>query len=357
MSVHKIQNGRYEVRYREGGRQHSRAFDRKGDADKWEAESRRIRQRGGIVPPRVGGLTLLDLTAEWLHQKQLDQTTFKFYEESFDRYIQPYLGDYPVHLLTAPVVRDWQQRLLSKGTGPASVGKVGTMLKQILDYGLAGEHIARNPAATLKRPEHKRKRGKACSTEQIESMRAWMLDRERIGDAALISILGYVGTRPGEALALQWADVRKGSLSITKSIADGRVKSTKTGEDRVAMLPKAVSKDLARWKLLSPSVKGLVFPRPKDGEPWRKTDWTNWRNRYFRRAVEAAGIEGRFRPYDLRHTCASLMIDAGCPVTEVAAQLGHSPQTCLTTYAHELAGRRMEAASEIDGVIEKTRSA
>ena len=52
------------------------------------------------------------------------------------------------------------------------------------------------------------------------------------------------------------------------------------------------------------------------------------------RACEAAGI-AHFHPHDLRHRYASVKIGEGVPVTQVAAQLGHSRNSLtLDTYSH-----------------------
>jgi site-specific recombinase XerD len=40
------------------------------------------------------------------------------------------------------------------------------------------------------------------------------------------------------------------------------------------------------------------------------------------------------RPYDLRHSFASLMIQSGYSPVELAAELGHAPTLTLDTYAH-----------------------
>lgn len=52
------------------------------------------------------------------------------------------------------------------------------------------------------------------------------------------------------------------------------------------------------------------------------------------RACKTAGIVHR-HPHDLRHRYASVQIARGVPVTQVAAQLGHSRKSLtLDTYSH-----------------------
>ena len=57
-------------------------------------------------------------------------------------------------------------------------------------------------------------------------------------------------------------------------------------------------------------------------------------------AARAAGIETP-RPYDLRHSFASLMIHEGRQsVVDIAAQMGHDATMTLSTYAHVVAELR-----------------
>ena len=70
----------------------------------------------------------------------------------------------------------------------------------------------------------------------------------------------------------------------------------------------------------------------------------NWRRRVFNPVVAGA------TPYDLRHAFASLRLREGTPVTDLADQLGHSPQMTLSTYAHvmrELKGTPARPAAEV----------
>ena len=75
--------------------------------------------------------------------------------------------------------------------------------------------------------------------------------------------------------------------------------------------------------------------------------WSKWATRYFKPAAPAAGLPERLRLYDLRHTCASLLVREGATVKAVQAQLGHATASItLDTYGHlfpdeldQLAGR------------------
>src|SRR5262245_52727334 len=68
----------------------------------------------------------------------------------------------------------------------------------------------------------------------------------------------------------------------------------------------------------------------------RPVDAANLR-RYFRRACVAAGI-GRWTPYEMRHSAASLMSAAGVPLEHVADVLGHNGTSMAAlVYRHVLA--------------------
>lgn len=98
----------------------------------------------------------------------------------------------------------------------------------------------------------------------------------------------------------------------------------------------------------------LLFGRA-DGRPWRTDDWDNWRNRQFFPAAREAGL-GRPRPYDLRHSFASLLIrEQRTSIVELADQLGHAPTMTLDTYSHVFAEHRREEPVDITEWILRAR--
>jgi integrase len=199
-------------------------------------------------------------------------------------------------------------------------------------------------------------------------MRSWFLERHRFGDATLISLLAYVGPRPTEALGAGWRDLDRRRLHLHLHNVDGELlPGSKTGEEveRWVEVPPPVLADLSEWRIGLGRPEGLLFPRASDALAWRKYDWDNWRRRSFRPAAGAAGLlswnaqtkrwEGGFRPYDLRHTCASLMIAAGRPIAEVADHLGHGVDVCARTYAHLIESQKGKPVVPVEHMIREAR--
>lgn len=76
----------------------------------------------------------------------------------------------------------------------------------------------------------------------------------------------------------------------------------------------------------------LIFPRT-DGAVFRDTDYRNWRKRHFTPAALAAGV-GEATPYALRHSFASLLVQAGWNPLEIAVEMGNSPEVVQRDYSH-----------------------
>ncbi|WP_231988624.1 site-specific integrase [Mycobacterium sp. 1274761.0] len=172
----------------------------------------------------------------------------------------------------------------------------------------------------------------------------------------LVEFLVASGTRWGEATALRPADVDReaGTVRISRSWKQGtggyRLGATKTRKSlRTINVPKATLDKLDysnAWLFVN-----------RAGGPVRAQGFYN---RVWSRAVEKAwpsvdengdpiSRELQPRVHDLRHTCASWMIQAGVPLPVIQQHLGHeSIQTTVGVYGH-LDRRSMEAAADAIG--------
>ena len=133
---------------------------------------------------------------------------------------------------------------------------------------------------------------------------------------------------------------------------DGLVKATKNDQRRSVKLLSPLAQDLREYRLAAgrPSESTLIL-LDDHGRPWGKTAWQMWRVDRWAPACRAAGLDPAPRPYDLRHSFASLLLAEGHQPLYVAKQLGHSVAVLLETYAHlieEYAEReRIDAETEI----------
>ena len=88
----------------------------------------------------------------------------------------------------------------------------------------------------------------------------------------------------------------------------------------------------------------LVFAA-SNGSP---LDWRVIVQRHFNKVIRAAGLH-RIRPYDLRHTSASLLLAAGENVKVVSERLGHaSAALTLDVYSHTLPDMQQGAADKLE---------
>jgi integrase len=147
------------------------------------------------------------------------------------------------------------------------------------------------------------------------------------------------GMRSGELLALRWSDVElgdgaRGKLHVRRSLSWSRANreegvrarfyppKTKAGLRTITIAAELVAA-LKLWKVECPPGE-LVFPHT-DGQP-------NCRDRVLRvglyPALRRAGLR-RVNFHSLRHSCASAMIAAGAPITEIQHRLGHASPAAI----------------------------
>ena len=392
MSVEKRTNAdgtrSYKVRWREGDRSRARSFRTKRDADLFDADLVR-RQRLGTLAALDSGTITLDrfITGTWAPQRAADlaPATRRSYAGLYRAHIAPTFAHVPLREVTPQRVAAWQAERVKAGAGRKAIREALTLLGGMLGYAVELEHLQANAARAV-RPVRRppRKVVQALSPATVEQIRATLAEpmaleiaatertssrraayvqadtrtpQMRQRDAALVSLLAYAGLRPGETLALTWRDVRDATLLVEHAgDGTGQQKATKTEHARTVRLLDSLAHDLRAWRLAAarPIAGALVFPR-SDGGMWTKTDWDNWRDRTWRKACRRVGLDEPPRPYDLRHSFASLLLAEGRAIHYVAEQLGHGAEQTLRTYGHVIAEYRDREVIDADAEIRAAR--
>jgi integrase len=237
---------------------------------------------------------------------------------------------------------------LGKRMGPASVTACFRLLKLPLDAATMDGKIRVNPVRGVKLPRPPKAKQTADSVltaDELSALIVKMPDRWK----ALIFVNGWLGLRWSEALGLRRCDVNV----FRKELHVGRVvvvepdcrtllvkEGGKTGNAiRTIPLPEPAVKVLLNHMATycaSGSPDDFLFLATAGLAPRRC-----WFRRTFLRGLKDAAITKKVRVHDLRHTSATLMLDAGIDLLDVSKRLGHAnPSTTYDIYAHLLDTRR-----------------
>jgi integrase len=325
------------------GQTDRRGFKTKRDAQAWATELEVDKRRGAYVAPTAGRLKLGDFSREWLDSKHnLRPSTRARYRVIVETTLSRY-GNVPIGDISRQLVREWVAEWTTE-SAPATVHKTVGVLRQVLAMAVSDNRLVLNPVDGVELP----------SVVAVEQRFLTLEQLHLLADAAghsqpLVYLLGTCGLRFGEVAELRWRDVDLENLRLrvarSVTLVDGQfiVGPPKSGKARTVSLPAFVA------KLLVPGVAdALVFP-DSSGSHMRGS---NVRRRWWSRAVSTAKLFPRnvgksvvyeFKLQELRHTAASLAIQAGANIKALQNMLGHeSAGLTLDRYGH-LYGSDVEA--------------
>jgi len=304
-----------------------------------------------VAPPDAleSEWTVAEYLEEWLWMKQaLRPSTHRSYETHVRKYLIPLLGSLPLRALR-PVHIDRAYReiamtsIAGRPLSVATLRRVHATLMSALNTATRRGLIDRNPAATVELPRARKARPATWSAEELARFFAAIEDdRLRL----VYRLLGLAGLRRGEAVGLRWVDVdlNAGLLRVEQSLVKVDGKSVigppkSAAGARVVAIDDETARQLQwhreaqRLEILQTTGistdSDLVFTTPT-GEPLDPA----YVSRHFDRLVARHGLP-RIRLHDLRHTSASLGLEAGESLLEVSRRLGHSSITITADiYSH-----------------------
>lgn len=346
------------------GRETSRSFERKTDAQAWEREQLTRIQRNEWVDPQAGRI----LWEEWVPQVLASRGHLAAKTQEDDRLsvarAKDYLGGRAVSAITKPHVRAMVSGLLAAGKSAHTVRTTHKVVRLILEHAVEDRLILTNPAQGVKLPRAVSKTQMriltAAEVDWIASVidqrtakrRDTRYDELDVGYAVLVQLAAYTGMRIGEVAGLRESklDLLRRRLTIDETIVEvsGRLEWSRgktVAARRTITLPEFLCLLLAEHlRTRDRGPKGVVFTSPV-GDLLRPSDF---RARYWRPAIKATiGEPARF--HDLRHTHASWLIAAGEHPKAIQQRLGHaSITTTMNTYGHLMDGLDDDIAGRLD---------
>ena len=343
MSIHK-QAGHWRVKYRVAGKQRSRTFDRKGDAELFDAEVTRARQLGPHLMAELhrGTETLDDfINGPWrAHAATLAPKTREKYRWVLSNHLGS-LGDEPLAMIDVAVLTAHQRSLLDKGLRPNTIREVYAQLAGILQIAVEHGRIPANPVRSMRRVKaDPRTPIVPLEPVQVEALISATSGRDR----AIIVLGGYFGLRPIEIHNVPWSRLLGDKLTIAK------VDTKPSASPRTITGPNAGIQMLREWR--------LEAGRPEDDEPIivlnvRQMD--NWNKALQKLGRDVIG-RGDLTTYTLRHSHASALHYAGYTVPRAAERMGHTQIVHMRHYAHVIDGLHGHVYSDVDELILAARS-
>lgn len=231
-----------------------------------------------------------------------------------------------------------------------TVNNYVSVLREAMQLAVDDKILADNPVAKVPRAKHQKAPPDPFTRDEAEAIVADMAARYPEPVANLVEWWFFSGPRTSEAFGLQWpsVDLRSGHMMISEAVVRGERKDTKTSTARDVILNSRALAALKRQKAHTFLAGGPVWLDPRYGEPW--IDERAFRRSYWTPTLKRLGIRYR-RPYNMRHTYATMMLMAGMTPAFCAKQLGHSVEMFLRTYSKWLNGAqdalemgRLEAA-------------
>lgn len=348
---------RWAARWRdESGKQRSKSFERKIDAERHLATVAADTLRGTYVDPSAGKVTFREYAEQWRTSQVHRDTTRAQVETRLRLHVYSAFGTRPIGSIRPSDVQAWVRGLSTATEGrnalaPATIQVAYRYVTSVFLAAVADRVIPSSPCVNVTLPKISPKRVEPPAGEVIAALYDAIEDRFRM----LITLGVGTGVRQGEAfgIELDCLDFDRRTLEVRQQI------TTMPGTPPYLAPPKteksyrviplspsvidALEKHLADYPPVPVEIEDrtgirpvrrmahLVFTSPQ-GRPLTRTRFSE---RFWRPARQKAGAPETLTYHDLRHYFASALIRFGESVKTVQARLGHASATeTLDTYGH-----------------------
>jgi integrase len=248
-------------------------------------------------------------------------------ESKLRLYLIKHFGDDQLCDITTRDIQTYHM-VISKKLSQSTANRHLALLSMMFNLAIQWDILDRSPCKSVKKFKEDNQKQRFLSADEIGRLYQAMEAEDNKVAVNALKLLLLTGCRREEILKLKWDDVsiESGTLFLPDS---------KTGSRYVQL-------NAAARELLESIVRNkgpFVFPGRHDS----KKPINNPR-KCFTRVLNAAGIE-HIRLHDLRHTHASILVNAGASLFVVQKALGHSNPITSQRYSH-LSDKTLRDASE-----------
>ena len=313
-----------------------------------------------------------DYIRHWLTHiaRKVDEVTMQGYQTLADGHILPYFDQkkVPLRSLDHTMIQRYMDekhecgRLDGKGgLSPRSLRLHKNIISQTLDLAVQRKLIPANPCQFVELPQNIRYESTFYNAKQLHALFTALRGDELL---PLVKITALYGLRRSELLGLQWDSIdferkimtiRHTVSKVTEVVAKDKTKNASSR--RTFPLTPEAEEIFLRAKELEQQNR-VVFGREyqensyvfkwADGHPY-SPDYISHR---FNRLLKKHNLP-HIRFHELRHSCASMLIDMGFTLKDVQEWLGHSDiKMTANIYAHLDTARKSSMAESLADRLE-----
>jgi integrase len=209
------------------------------------------------------------------------------------------------------------------------------MFNLAIRWNVAG--VKSNPTANVPLLEEHNYKERFLTADETASLLTHIKQSDNPMLQYIIPMLIMTGARKREVLDLEWSAIDLEQRQWRLAAADNKSKKV-----RYIPLSEGVLQILASVPRFDNCP--YVFPNEKTLKPY-VSFFCSWNT-----ARKAAGLTD-VRVHDLRHSFASFLVNAGCPIYEVKELLGHSQIKTTQRYAHLSQNTLLNATNKVSAIM------
>lgn len=313
-------------------------------------------------------MTLDEYLDKWLQESarhRLAENTFENYESYLARYVRPHLGAIRIDRIRPLEIQSLYNRML-ESVSPRTVRYTHSILSSALKQAVKWRIISQNPAQLVDLPKKERKEMQAISSSQAER---FLKEISKSPHYAVFALMLETGLRPSECMGLKRSDVdfERRLITVQRTLIWKKNGTFYFGETKTSQSRRQIPLSLPLLKILKHHLVKQGEDRLKLGSDYTDLELLfasrqgqplrghNLIKRHFKPALKRAELPQSIRFYDLRHSCATILLESGIHPKVVADRLGHSStQLTLDTYSHVVEGLQKDASEAISKRIFKS---
>jgi len=317
--------------------------------------------------------------------------TLANYRQTIEQHIIPALGTKKLAKLTAKDIRTWldriaglcrcctrgidakrsldKQRCCALGQccrllpAPRRLQYYHGVLTSALAHAVREDMIPRNVAKQVQTPSGPPRRYEPFTLAEAH---AFLKETRRFHNGELYELALRLGMRRGELLGLRWSDIDFDNQRLTIRRTLQRIKGqglvemptkTDTSDRRIPLSPPCI-------KVLKNHMRYQQAERDRAGDRWKDSGYIFTTSlgtpldpqhvtQNIKTLCDRAGVR-QIRFHDLRHTCATLLIETGVPLITVKELLGHANIAITANiYTHTRLPHQAEALKQLDTQLDE----